>query len=61
MIGKVLTVVIVSGVIVFLIRKYYRIFTGKGSACNCGEKNINPKSGCGCGCCSASTENRKKD
>lgn len=57
--GMVLTISIVAGVVVLLIRKYYRIFKGKVSACSCGEKNINPKSGCGCGCCGCSTEKKE--
>ena len=51
MFGKILTIAIVAAVLFLFVRKYYGIFTGKRSACSCGEKNINPKSGCGCGYC----------
>lgn len=60
---------IVLGIVILIIaafvRKYYRIFTGKGSACSCGQEDINPLSGncgsgCGCGCAMPPREDLKK-
>ncbi|AGT42879.1 hypothetical protein [Treponema pedis] len=56
---KIIIAVIVAAIAVLAIRKYYKIFTGKRSACSCGQKNINPKSGCGCGCCGGKKEEEK--
>lgn len=58
MFEMIITGVIIAGASFFLIRRYYRIFTGKKSACNCGTKNMTVKNGrlteeTGCsGCCS---------
>ncbi|WP_449189787.1 hypothetical protein [Treponema lecithinolyticum] len=50
---------IFAGAVFFLIRHFYRVFSGKGSACSCGTHKYTVKngtlldgtdSGC-CGCC----------
>lgn len=60
MIEKIIIAAVVAVIFILAVRKYYKIFTGKRSACSCGQKNINPKSGCGCGCCCDSASDEKK-
>ncbi len=49
---------IFAGALFFLVRRFYRILTGKGSACSCGTHKYTIKNGkvieqqgCACGCC----------
>ncbi|QKS92728.1 hypothetical protein [Treponema phagedenis] len=58
MVEKIIIGVAVLAIILLFVRKYYRIFTGKASACSCGEKN-DMKNGCGC-CCSACHDTKEK-
>lgn len=58
---KIIIAIIVIAILILAVRKYYKIFTGKKSACSCGQKNINPKSGCNCGCCCASNKEKDND
>lgn len=51
----VIAVAILMIVIVLGVRKYYKIFTGKRSACDCGssknKKGDEPTCNCGCAGC----------
>ena len=47
-----LAIAILLLVLAFSIRKYYRVFSGKQSPCDCGieKKEVSKKHTCSCGC-----------
>lgn len=59
--------IITAAALFFLVRHYYRVFTGKKSACNCGTKKftvqdgtLKEKNGCS-GCCSSCQSTKKAE
>ncbi|MGP1455805.1 MAG: FeoB-associated Cys-rich membrane protein [Treponema sp.] len=55
-IQNIIAGIIIAAAVLFLARRYYKIFTGKKSGCSCGTKHFIVKNGtvteerCSCGC-----------